>query len=136
MRNRLHYASGSVLLLYALAALAIMAVIGTAVYQVKQWGYNEAKAECEAAAKAQRDKEAKAIEKATTKLEARNEKTRTVYRTITKEVDKLVVEYRDRPCLDPAGLRLANCAIRGQDATACKPDDALPGAGATVGRDR
>ncbi len=63
------------------------------------------------------------------KLEVKREKAKIIYRTITKEVDKVVERpvYRNT-CLDADGLRLARCAIRGQSPDTCKPDKPLPGA--------
>jgi hypothetical protein len=55
-----------------------------------------------------------------------------VYRTITKQVDKIV----DRPvyrnvCLDDDGLRVINDALRGEAASdTSQPDAAVPGADA------
>ena len=56
--------------------------------------------------------QAKANQKAAEKLEKGNAEAAVIYRTITKEVDKII----DRPvyrnvCVDPDGLRLINQAL-------------------------
>lgn len=128
-------AAGFGLIAYALIALAVLGAVSAVVAGIYMKGKGEGKAEVQAlwdaANKLQRDREAAAIKSATERLEARNEKTRTVYRTINREVEKVVdrVEYRDLPCFDPVLLRLANCAIRGQDAASCEPDKPMPRTG-------
>lgn len=59
---------------------------------------------------------------ASTDLEKYRVKTEIVYRTITKQVDKIIDRpiYRDR-CFDDDGLRLANAALAG------KLDGRMPG---------
>lgn len=61
-------------------------------------------------------------------LENNHEKTRIVYRTITRSVDRLVERpvYRN-VCLDDDGVREANAALAGTPATAAEPHDAVPG---------
>jgi hypothetical protein len=49
-------------------------------------------------------------------------------RIITKEVTRVVTQYRDRDCLDPDGLRQLNAAITG--AYRGEPAPALPAASA------
>jgi len=129
-----HRQRGS-LLLYGLVALAIIGTLGAITAGIYSKGKSEGKAEVQAmwdaANKLQRDREAAAIKSATERLEKANDRTRTVYRTINREVEKVVdrVEYRDLPCFDPVLLRLANCAIRGQSPDSCKPDQPLPRTG-------
>ena len=115
------------LLLYGFVALAIMAAVGTGVYKVKKWGADEVRAEWSAANDKARAEEAAKGDAAAKGLEADREKTKTIFRTITKAVDRIV----DRPiyrsvCLDADGLRLARCAIDGKSADSCKPDSPVP----------
>lgn len=124
------------LLLYAGAALAVMAVLWGAYKWVDtSWettagierGTKTKQAEWDEAKRVQREQEAKKIAEATTKQEVQREKIKTVYRTITKNVDR----YIDRPvyraaCFDELGMRDINAALRGPDAPAGKPDSGLP----------
>ena len=64
-------------------------------------------------------------------LQDKKEKTRVIYQTITREVDKIV----DRPvytniCIDDDGLRLINDALAGR----APVDGAVPGATSPAGR--
>lgn len=133
---------GFVWWIYLIAAGVVMAALAAIVWKIHNTGYVKGKAEVQLAwdqAKAeQREKEAKAIEAATTKHEAQREKTRTVYRTITRNVDRIIDRpiYRDRACFDDDGLRLAREALRGPDSIARKPDTALPAADGARGRER
>lgn len=125
------------LILYGVAALAIIAALWAIYHGIEGRGYERGKAECEQAAKAQREAELKASAAASTKLEASNAKAKTIYRTITRTVDKIVERpiYRDRACFDDDGLRAANDALRGPRAAAGKPDEPVPGSGAARERD-
>ena len=62
------------------------------------------------------------------RLEVAHAKTRVEFRTITKEVEKIVEKpvYRD-VCLDADGLRAVNAALTGASPPAPEPSDALPG---------
>lgn len=109
-------------LVYGFLILSLMGMIGTGVYKVKQWGYNEAKAECLAAAAKQRKTEEDKIGKAAIGLEKDRTKTKIIYRTIEKQV----ATYIDRPiyrsdCFDADGLRDANAALRGESTAGPKP---------------
>ena len=124
------------LIVYAVLALAIMVAIGMGYKAVKDAGRDEVRAEWAEANREQREKEAAQAGKAAEKLEAKREKAKVIYRTITKEVDRVVERpvYRN-VCLDADGLRLARCAIAGTGAAACKPDKPMPGATGALGRD-
>ena len=101
-------------LVYGFLALSLMGMIGTGVYKVKQWGYNEAKAECIEAAQKQRLKEESQIGKAETALVKDRAKTKVIYRNIKEQV----AVYVDRPvystnCIDADGVRDINRALLG-----------------------
>lgn len=103
------------LLLYGLIALAILGMIGTGIYKVKQWGANEVQMEWDQAQRDQREKELNQANKAATGFENDRAKAKTVY----VEIEKRVVEYIDRPvydtvCIDPDGLRNINDALDGE----------------------
>jgi hypothetical protein len=110
---------------------AVLALLGAAIYMVYDAGYDAGTAEVRAewfdANQAQRAKETKQGNTASTKLEQGNAEARIVYRTITQEVDRIV----DRPvyvnaCFDDDGLRHANAALAGALTPARKPDGAVP----------
>lgn len=92
------------------------------------WMTHSWKADSDRLAKLERGIE-KAAE-ASGKLEQDNEANRTIYREITKQVDKIVDRpvYRDQ-CFDADGLFLAQSALAG------KLSGALPDASAIAGRD-
>lgn len=125
------------LILYGVAALAILGALWAIYHGIEKRGYERAMAECRAAAAAQREQELKSGAAASTKLEESNAKSRTVYRTITRNVDRIVDRpvYR-RECFDPDGLRDANAALRGPRADPGKPDPAVPGPDAARRSDR
>ena len=124
--------------------------VGIALYGAYKWvdtswettagirkGAKDKQAEWDQAKQDQREKERAKIDTATTKREAQREKTTTVYRTITKNVDR----YIDRPvyaaaCIDDSGLRDINAALRGPDAPASKPSSGLSGPDAAGRSDR
>lgn len=123
--------SGFGILIYLIAAGVVLAILAGAYFKITgdahKAGYKEAQMECVAAAKAQREAEAKQAATAVTKLEANRAEIQIKYRTITKTVDR----YIDRPiyrnvCLDPDGLRDANAALGGPGTPAGKPDKPVP----------
>ena len=103
------------LIVYALLALSLMAMIGTGVYKVKQWGAQEVQLKWDqAVTKQARDDEVKAALAATNR-EVDRGKTKVIYRTIKEQV----ATYIDRPiyrtdCFDADGLRDANAALLGK----------------------
>ena len=117
------------LIAYGLIALAVLGMIGTGVYKVKQWGGDEVRAEWNAANEQARKQEAERSAAAAQALEAERKKRKVVIREVTQYVDKIV----DRPiysnvCIDAAGLSCLESAIRGKVAPGCKPDAAMPAA--------
>lgn len=110
------------LLLYAGAALAILGALGGIYAAGYRSGSDSVMTEWQEASAAQRAKEAERGQIAAEKKEASDAKAKVVYRTIYRDVDKLVVEYRDRACLDPDGLRLARDAIAGKITDPAKLD--------------
>lgn len=125
------------LILYGALAAAVLLGAWRLHAAVKQSGYDEAKAECIAAAAAQREKEQQQAHTAGSILEAEDGKARIVYRTITKAVDR----YIDRPvyraaCLDADGLRDANAALRGSSAAPGESDERVPRPDPSRERDR
>ena len=113
------------LLAWGFVLLGVLGFIGTAVYRIHEAGKDEVLLEWSKASAAQRAKEQKQGNAAADKKEKGDAKAKVVYRTITKEVDRVVVEYRDRACLDPDGLRLARAAIRGEVPDPAQPDKPL-----------
>lgn len=124
------------LIVYLIAGAAILGMLSLIAYRIHDAGYQQAKAECERAAAAQREKEQKQANTAATKLEKDNAKAKIVYRTITKTVDKIVERpvYRN-VCLDADGLHSVNAALAGALTPAAEPDKPLPKPDASGGRD-
>lgn len=112
--------------------LVYILLAGLALAGMYAWGRSDGSDICTAritelvAESAVREKQAQLqAQKASQELEAARGKTEIKYKTITKEVEKLV----DRPvyrnvCLDADGLRLANSALR-PDAPSGEPIDPL-----------
>lgn len=125
------------LLLYAGAALAIMAALAYAYHTVKESGRAEIRLEWSEANRVQRQKEAEQIAKAAKELEDERAKRKVVYRNITRTVDKVVERpvYRN-VCLDDDGLRCLDAALKGESAAGCKPDQPLPATGKPDGKGR
>lgn len=115
-------------LMYGFLALAILSMIGTGIYKVKQWGANEVQMEWDQSERDQREKELNQAGKAATGLEGDRAKAKIVY----QEIEKRVVEYIDRPvyhtvCIDSNGLRDINNALDGTDPTTpVAPNGVLP----------
>lgn len=120
-RNR-----GFGLLIYLAMVLGIVVTLGGIAYKVRQSGYDAAMRAVEEGNAATRRVQQAKIEKAIEKLEEKKEKTRVIYRTITKEVDKVVVAYRDKPCFDDRGVSVANSALTRKTPDSGKPDAPLP----------
>lgn len=128
------------LVVYAIAALAVVSLItwGVMAYNesLREQGRAEIQAKWDKAVVEQQKKEAAQIDSATKSQEAQREKARTVYRTITRNVDRVVARdvYVHR-CFDDDGMQYVNAALAGPNATPGKPDSRLPGPDAARGRD-
>lgn len=134
-------AKGFALWVYLGIALAILAALGGLALWVDQnletsAGVKKGRAEIQSkwdqALLEQQAREAERIEAAQQKKEKADGKAKVVYRTITETVDKIVVQYRDKPCLDDDGLRAASRALRGSNSA--EPDKPLPRPDGTTGR--
>lgn len=91
-------------------------------------GLEAGRAECAAKSQAVIINEIVVANEAATELEQEDAEAEIVYRTITEQVDRLVLSepiYRD-VCLDAGGLRLANAALAGTAPDAAEPDPSLP----------
>jgi hypothetical protein len=113
------------LILIAIVAAAGAAAIWYVYEKGHDAGYAEAMIEIREIEKDQEKTEAAA----STALEGDRVRTRTIYRTITKEVDRVV----EKPvylaaCLDDDGMRLANAALAGALQPAREPDGGMPAA--------
>ena len=124
------------LILYLVAAIAILGLLSAISYRIYAAGAESVRLEWAEANRLAREAEAKKAETATKGLEADRGKEKIVYRTITQQVDRIVERpvYRAE-CFDADGLRLARCAILGQSPDTCKPDGALPAPVRPAGRD-
>lgn len=124
------------LLLYGLLTLAVMGMVGTGVYKVKQWGANEVRAEWQEQVAQQREEEIQRSLLAATGLLDWRKKQKVLIQERTVYVDRII----NRPvyhnvCLDADGLSCLNAAIRGESAAGCKPDGAVPAPSAVDGND-
>lgn len=128
---------GFSLIVYAVLALAALGALGGIYWNGYSSGSAAVKLEWQAANAKARAEEAAKGQASEAKLEDSRAKTKILYRTIKREVEKVVDRpvYLDR-CLDDDGLRLANCAILGKSADSCKPDKPVPGATPADGWDR
>lgn len=119
----------------ALAIGVALVVVFGAGWQVNGWRLNAKHDRKElAAAKAAKeayDAKAAQYNEASAALEvARNER-KIVYRTITKQVDKIVQrDVYHNVCLDDIGVRIINDALAGRAADPAEPAPALPAADA------
>ena len=115
------------ILAYGLIALAVMGMIGTGVYKVKQWGGDEVRAEWTAAnEKARAEQEAKSTAAAAELEKARNSRRivrEQVVQYVDREVEKTV--YRS-DCLPASGVCIANAVLAGEKPTSCLIDGAVP----------
>lgn len=111
------------LIVYAVLALAVMGMVGTGVYKVKQWGGDEVRAEWNNANEKARAAEQAASAKAAAELLAERAKRRVVIQERTVHVDREVekVVYRS-VCLPDSGLCLLRAAITGKVEPGCFAD--------------
>lgn len=115
-----------------LAVLAILAVFFIVSCRrenaAERRGLEAGRAECAAKSQAVIVNEIVVANEAATELEQEDAEAEIVYRTITEQVDRLVLSepvYRN-VCLDGDGLRLANAALAGTAPAAGEPDPSLP----------
>jgi hypothetical protein len=122
--------------MYGLLALAVLGALGGIYGAGYRSGSNSVMNEWQTASREQRDREAKAGQKAAEKKETGDQKAKVIYRKITQEVERVVEKpvYRN-VCLDPDGLRIARDAIRGQVSDPPKPDESVRPPARTSGRD-
>lgn len=114
------------LLIYLAMVLGILGALGIIAYKIRQSGYDSAMLAVEEANAKHRKKRELIIVNTAEELEKTKEKTRVIYKTITKEVDRVVLTYLDKPCLDDRGVSVANSALTRQASPAAQPDKALP----------
>lgn len=124
-------------IVYLVAGIAILGILSGIAWKIREAGYEAAKLECQEAAAAQREAEAKQAGEAATGLETKREKAKVVYRTITEKVNVEVEKpvYRN-VCFEPAGVQLANAALSGKIPDTAKPDPGVSDANRALGRER
>lgn len=115
------------ILFYLVLGLAILVTLSGIAYKIRESGKDAIRVEWAEANRLQREAEAKQAATAATKLEVSNVKAKVVYRTLTKEVDKIVERevYRNL-CFDADGLRHANSALLGTLAHPAEPHKPMP----------
>ena len=115
------------LAIYAGIFLAVAGVIGGAIYKVKKWGADEVRMEWGAAVEDQRQREIMASVTAAKALADERKKRKVVIEERTTYVDRIVENnVYAANCLDAVGLRCLGSAIRGENASGCKPGGAVP----------
>lgn len=119
------------LLALAVVVLAVLSLIGTGVYKVKQWGANEVQAEWDS-------EKRQAAERALDAAQA-FQGDRSSAQVIYKTIKENTITYIDRPvystvCIDDDGLRNINGALSGKGST--NPSGVVPGAKPADGKDR
>jgi hypothetical protein len=122
--------------LTAIAAAAVFALGAGSGYKLTadHFTAKEAK-EQEAAAEAYQAK-AEELNAVSAQLEQAKNERKVVYRTITKQVEKVVTRdvYRN-VCLDDSGVQLVNAALAGKPIDSSQLNAAVPAAGAAAGND-
>lgn len=101
---------------YVIVGAVLTAGIGGAVgaWKVQEWRYGALEAERMEQERETAKMRRQAANSASTGHEQDKTRIQTEFVTIEKEVERVVnqIEYRDRACLDPAGLRTLQEAIR------------------------
>lgn len=101
---------------YVIVGAVLAAGIGGAVgaWKAQEWRYGALEAERMAQERETAVMRRKAANTAATGFEQDKVRIQTEFVTIEKEVERVVnqIEYRDRGCLDPAGLQHLQAAIR------------------------
>jgi hypothetical protein len=121
--------------MYGLLALAVLGALGGIYGAGYRSGSNSVMNEWQTASREQREREEKKAQKAAEKKETGDAKAKVVYRTITREVERVVKSPDfDRECLNPDGLRVARDAINGTLSDPAKPDQPLRPPARTSGR--
>lgn len=113
----------------AIAALAAAVVAGGAAWTARGWQCTAAEAD-RRGAQAEADRMARqALTAVADTYEGTKARNVAAQRVVIKEVERVVEReiYRDRDCLDPDGVRLANAAA-GAATPAPQPDPAVPAA--------
>ena len=125
------------ILLYLLAGIAALAMLSGIAYKIRESGKDAVRLEWAEANRKAREAEAAKGDAAAKGLEVDRGKTRTIFKTITQTVDKIVEKpvYRN-VCLEPDGLCIANAALLEKSADSCKPDKPVPASKSAGGRDR
>jgi len=112
----------------AAAAVALAIGFGSG-WQVHGWKTEAARAAALDLQAREQARDAIRVDAAATGYETQRAAGQQRQRVITREVERVVEVYRDRPCLDADGLRIVAQAI-GAPATAGEPAPALPTASA------
>ena len=112
---------------YAATALVAIALGFGSGWTVRTWkAGNDRAAELDLQAREQA-RDAIRVDVAATGYETQRAAGQQRQRVITREVDRVVEVYRDRPCLTDDGLRLVAQAVAGAD-PASSPQAAMPAA--------
>jgi hypothetical protein len=117
----------SPLSLYAIVALVAALASGAGVWKVQAWRYDSRELQRQEAQHEKERMDRRSVDMAASVHEADKRQIETQFKTITKEVERVVEKpvYRN-VCFDDDGLRALSAAIRPADA-ASEPARAVPG---------
>ncbi len=110
----------------AVGAVALAVGFGAG-WKTQGWRWEAAEGRAATNAQAKARLQRQGADAASQAYEVVRERTRNVYVPIKEEVERVVVEYRDRSCFSDDGLRLINEAVRAANNPG-KPIDAVPAA--------
>lgn len=118
---------------HAAAALIGAAVAFTSAWQVQNWRHDSAELAAQVNQRASERMRRQNSNTAAIAHEADKIVIKKEFVPITQEVEKIVtrIEYRDRACLDPAGLRVIQSAISRANGDPGESGDSVPASAAT-----
>lgn len=110
---------------YFATALVAVAVGFGGGWQAQGWRWEAAEGRAATNAQAKARLQRQGADAASQGYEVVREKVRTEYVPIKEEVERVVIQYRDRECFSPDGVRLVNDSVRAANHPG-EPQSALP----------
>lgn len=114
-------------MIYAKLAAAVVIVLSSfaAGWTAQGWRWEAAEGRAAINAQAKARLQRQGAESTSVAYEVVREKIRTEYAPIKEEVERVVIQYRDRECFSPDGVRLVNDSVRAANHPG-EPQSALP----------